>query len=143
MINSKIIRFWGAIDVIYVIWRVVTDIYESRIPFYNTFKDVIDVSVSFEHWLIFLGSMLTSLVFLTIVISGPLMIFHSKIGVYLSIVQAPFRLLLLLPPTMFFLKVIGDRFHFHILIVLFVIIFVELLKIYTQVNWLKNKGNAH
>lgn len=137
ILNSIIL--WGILDILLFIKIVITAVLSLDIPFYNEFIEVIEVALAFEEVSILLFTILTQLVVFSFIFSGVFMLLRKKVGVYLSIAQFPFRLFLVVPPTLFFLPSLGEFFS---LPVIFIVIFsgcIEIIKLTIQVLYLKNE----
>lgn len=137
MAYSKFIRFWGVLDVCYVLWVIYADLTSGRIPFFGYFVEAMDASSGFDLLPITMATIVGSLVNLTVIVSGILMLMLRKQGVYISLFQAPFRLFLIISPTLFFISKITDNFSIAGWFVLGIIAAVELFKVATEVMWLR------
>ena len=60
-----------------------------------------------------------------------------KVGVYISLVQLPFRLILLVPPTFFFIQ--SARGYLPGLLLITVIFILEVVKAITEILWLRSR----
>ena len=92
----------GGVDLCYVLWVVYADLTSSRVPFLDSVIDAVDASLGFGIALITAVTIVASLVHLTVIASGFLMLMLKVSGVYISLLQAPFRVFLAIPPTLFF-----------------------------------------
>lgn len=128
-------RFWGGLDVAYVLWRVFKDVLESKIPFFSSFVESLNVAVEFGQASILIMTGVSAVITLSIVVSGPLMLLLRRSGVYISIVQFPFRLTLLISPTFFFIQSAKD--YLPSLLLVAVILILEVVKLVTEIFWLK------
>ncbi|MDT4812820.1 hypothetical protein FQZ97_457860 [compost metagenome] len=93
--RCSIYRFWGLLDLFYVIRFVWLNLAQGRIPLYD---DVLDASQLGEHGpmamaLICLGVALN----LSISVSAVLLLAMHRLAFVLCLVQTPFRLLLVVP----------------------------------------------
>lgn len=90
-------------------------------------------------------SIFASLLAFSTVFSGFLMFKLKKTGVYLSLIQAPFRVLLVISPTLFFLSSLSGFVPDHEWIIYVAILAVEVLKIISECSWLKvnKKSKTH
>lgn len=134
---SLYVRFWGGLDVAYILWRVVKDISESNIPFLCAFSEAIGAAEEFGQTSILIMTVVAAVVTLSIVLSGPLMLALRKVGVYISLLQLPFRLTLLLPPTFFFIQSARDYLPSMLLIAM--IFILEIVKAITEILWLRSR----
>ena len=134
---SLYVRLWGGLDVVYILWRVVKDISESNIPFLSTFSGAFGAAEEFGQTSVLIMTVVSAVVTLSIFLSGPLMLALRKTGVYISLIQSPFRLALLAPPTFFFIQSAKDYLPSSLLIA--VIFILEIVKIITEILWLRSR----
>lgn len=100
---SVYVRLWGGLDTAYIQWRVVKDVLDLKVPFFSSFDESLSAAAGFGQMPILIVTAVGAVVTLSIVVSGPLMMALKRVGVYVSLVQLPFRLTLLIPPTFFFI----------------------------------------
>lgn len=145
MIMNKVIQksilLWGLIDLFYVVWIVFSAIQIGNVPFYSDFIENLNVAISFGEYYPVAMVVVTYSMQVTIVISALFMLLSKKIGVYISLIQAPFRIFLVLPFTFFFIVSIKKYVPFSMLYLVVFVYFLEFFKIYTQVGFLKIKKN--
>lgn len=132
---SVFVRVWGALDIAYVAWRVVSDISESKIPFIGNIMESYEVGGEFGIFSLQVLALIASLLILSMILSGPLMLFLRKAGVYISLVQFPFRIVLAVPPTFFFLQSLNEAIPSVVLIG--AILMLEVVKAVTEILWLR------
>lgn len=135
---SICVRLWGAMDVGYVLWRSAKDISESSFPFFGSFFEPLSAAETFGLTSVTILTGIAVVVTATILVSGPLMIMLNRAGVYLSLVQFPFRLAFMVPPTFFFVQSAGV--YLPIFAVVLVVMVLEVLKAVTQILWLRRGG---
>lgn len=133
---SIYIRLWGVLDIVYVLWNMLNDLEESKIPFIGSLSESLDSAAGFGQPLISILTYVAVILTLSIIFSGPLMLALIKVGVYISLVQFPFRLMLIMPPTFFFIQSAKDYISGPIIIGL--ILTLEIAKAVTEVIWLRN-----
>lgn len=134
---SLYVRFWGGLDVAYILWRVVKDVSESNIPFLGAFSEALGAGEEFGQTSVLIMTVVAAVITLSIVLSGPLMLALRKAGVYISLVQLPFRLTLLVPPTFFFIH--SARDYLPSLLLIAVILILEIIKAITEILWLRSR----
>jgi hypothetical protein len=134
---SRFIRLWGFIDICYVIWIIYEDIASEKIPFFDSFLSALDASTAFDQLGITVLTVTGFVINLSVIVSGILMLMLNKVGVYVSLLQAPFRIFLIIPPTLFFLTKAGDNMAVPGWILIVVVMIVEVVKIVTELAWLK------
>lgn len=132
---SICVRLWGALDIGYVLWRSAKDISESNFPFFGSFFEPLSAAEAFGLTSITILTGIAVVVTATILVSGPLMMMLNRTGVYLSLLQFPFRLAFIVPPTFFFIQSAGS--YLPIFSVVLAVMALEVLKAVTQVLWLR------
>lgn len=137
---SHMVVFWGSIDLAYVLWVLVGDTHRGDIPFFSSLANDISDAHSFH------GASFVALVVVghmakfSTLFSGMLMLASRKAGVYISLIQAPFRFFLIIPPTAFFIMAVEtSSIGFRVTLFGFVFL-VEVVKVYTEVMWLKDRS---
>ena len=139
MLNKlrKTVVYWGVIDLLYTCLVIITALMDGSIPYYTKIIQDFEVAAlignNFPNILI----MSTHLMLISIAFSGVLMTFSKRSGVYLSLLQSPFRFVLLLPPTFFFLLPLQESVPFLSMFLVVLIIVLEVLKIIMLLKWLK------
>lgn len=134
---SFYVRLWGGLDVVYILWRVVKDVSESNIPFLGVFSEALGAAEEFGQTSVLIMTVVAAVVTLSIILSGPLMLSLRKIGVYISLIQLPFRLTLLVPSTFFFIQ--SARDYLPSLLLIAVIFILEIIKAITEILWLRSR----
>ncbi|MCS4309398.1 hypothetical protein M2404_003770 [Rheinheimera pacifica] len=77
------------------------------------------------------------LLYLSIVISAPLLILKKKIGVILSLAQSPFRFTMIIQPTFFFLPIMLSFKDIGLFIIGAIVLLLEIAKVWLQISWLR------
>ena len=150
MINlKKITTIWGALDICCVLWFVVMHFLRGEIPFYHDVIGSVEISRHFQgSFLPIIGSVVSSLLYISLIFSGAYLLKHRKIGAYLSYIQVPFRMALLIPPSIFFiLWPIKEspvfQSQYSVIVLGFVLIILsEGLKLWSITRWRKQVMNA-
>lgn len=101
--QDKIIRFWGILDLAAIGWYVGFNLVKGEIPFYSDIVTAKSTSISFGAPMPLIIVSISLFLYLTLVFSGILLLKGSKYGAILSYFQCPFRLLTLMPISLFFL----------------------------------------
>jgi hypothetical protein len=84
------------------------------------------------------------LVYASLILSGVYLVKKKKLGAILSYIQTPFRLLFIIPPSIFFILWPLGYFSDKPQIVLGVVLVLlsEILKVFTVASWQKQLGSA-
>lgn len=94
---------WGVLDLLAIAWYVGWNIYYKRFPIFHDVKMIVDNATSFGvpalKYLFIFGI----LIYLSLIISGVYLIKLNKKGAIISYCQTPFRLLMVIPPSVFFI----------------------------------------
>jgi hypothetical protein len=101
--KKKIITLWGILDLTCLGWYVGWRIIHGQIPFYHDISRSMELNAVFgsPSWSII--TVFSLVLYLSLLLSGIFLIKHNRIGAILCYIQAPFRLLMLIPPSIFFL----------------------------------------
>ena len=96
--------FWGILDLLSMAWIVGMHIYRGEIPIVHDISSgTISIrSFGFPNYtfLIYIGVLL----FYSPILSGILLIVKKKAGLIVSYLQTPFRLVMIIPPSIFFIQ---------------------------------------
>lgn len=134
---SIFIRLWGGLDIAYVLWRVINDVSDSKAPYIGSLAESLSAAEGFGQTSMFILTAVGLVVTLSIIFSGPLMLMLSRVGVYVSLIQFPFRLLFLVPPTFFLVQ--SAREYLPSLLLIAVILILEATKVVTEILWLRSR----
>jgi len=134
--------FWGILDLLCIVWYVGMNIYRGNLPIVH---DIVQGSKTIKtFWfpnLIFL-SYIGILLYVSPLLSGILLILQKKAGLIVSYIQTPFRLIMIIPPSIFFiLWPLNDSFEKSLLLWFgFTLVFIsESIKISTLIVWNKRR----
>jgi len=129
--------FWGLCDLGSLIWYVGWRIYLGQFPFYYDLQQTAMIMRSTGDSLPVISCALSTLLYFSLALSGVLLIKKKISGAILGYIQTPFRLLILIPPSLFFIhwpwKYILDRptFAFGF----FLLLASEIFKVATLIIW--------
>ena len=135
-------KFWGILDLLSVFWYISWNVAHGHIP---VLIDIEKVSRNITNFGLpeynFL-SYVSVLLYLSPFLSGILLVLQKKAGLIISYIQTPFILVLIIPPSIFFilwpLKSIFEIPPLWLGIAL--IIMSETLKISTLILWNKRRS---
>jgi hypothetical protein len=141
-----LIRICGILDLASIAWYLSSRLLHGNLPFYP------EIAMSIQTGWAFGGSfaaiipiITTASVFLyaSLVFSGYLLIRLHRIGAVISYVQVPFRILTLIPPSVFFLLWPVGHFSYSTLLPKVVVVFglllgSEALKTIIVIRWHSN-----
>jgi hypothetical protein len=136
-----LIALWGLFDIITIGWRVGVDIYYGEIPFLYGIRKYWETNTSIYGYHPPLDVLVTPYVwtacYLSLIVSGIFFLRRHRFSAILSYIQTPFRLILFIPPSIFFilwpLKYIFDKPPIFLGIGL--VVLSEALKLYSVVRW--------
>lgn len=134
MYKLLLVRTFGTIDLVYLLWLLVVSITQGQIPIYDNFVSAWNAADAFEHWTMRIAPVLGLTVTLSLFLSGVLMLLGKKAGVWIALAQAPFRLTLVAPPTFFFL---AGQAWLGLAGSAVIMIGLEVVKIILLVRWLR------
>jgi hypothetical protein len=145
---SKIISFWGLCDLGYISWYLIWNIFQKQIPFYSDFIKSTEAASSLGYQLPIWLAVVTFILYLSMLFSSFYLLKRNKIGAILSYIQTPFRLLAIIPPSIFFivwpLKYIFDNPETIAAIITAVTLMLlsEIFKLTSVIIWHKNLKTA-
>lgn len=149
MMNIKrIIGIWGILDFCSIGWYLLWRILHGQMPFYADITASVDTARSFEHPSPIIITIISLLLNLTLIYSGCLLYYQKPIAAIVVYIQTPFRLITLIPPSVFFitwpLKYIFNNPKAISAIITFVtlILLSESLKTYSIFVWRRRFASA-
>lgn len=154
---ENIIKIWGLFDLFTFGKYLVLQIFHGQIPFYHDILKSIELNTTFGMPSLSLVTIFSVFLYISLLFSGYFLIKGNKIGAILSYLQAPLRLLTLIPPSIFFITwplkyffdsdsitkkmsaLIFDSETITALIVVTILLLLsESLKLYSVIKW-RNK----
>lgn len=140
--NKQIAIFWGVLDLLSIAWYVGVNILKGHFPILYDISQGSTTIKTFGFPNLAFLSYVSVLLYLSPVLSGLLLIFQKKVGLIVAYVQTPFRLIMIIPPSIFFiLWPLNDSLSQSTLLWLgFSLVFIsEIVKISTLSLWKKQK----
>jgi hypothetical protein len=144
----KVIWFWGICDLGSIAWFVGWNIVHKQIPFYHDIIQSHVTAASFGHPLPVVLTFISFICYISLILSGVLLMKRLILGAIVSYIQCPFRLLTFIPPSLFFIRwplkyiiktpdlSLGYSFtHPAIILVIALVLFSETLKMTTVIMW--------
>jgi hypothetical protein len=145
---NKAIRFWGICDLGSIAWFIGWRIFHKQIPFYHDILQSNVTATSFGHPLPSVLTYISIIFYMSLILSGFLLVKRLTLGAILSYIQCPFRLLTFIPPSLFFITwalqyiiktpnpSLDYSFnHPAIILVISLVLFSEALKMVTVIIW--------
>jgi hypothetical protein len=139
----KTITLWGILDLCSVGWYVGWRLLHGQIPFYHDLAKSIESASRFGIPSLSMITAFSLTLYVSLLFSGVYLIRHHKAGAILSYIQAPFRILALIPPSIFFI-IWPLKFLFNnpqsvlaISTLLLLLLLSESLKLYCVIGWRK------
>jgi hypothetical protein len=145
---KKMAALWGICDICSVGWYVGWRIFHGQIPFYHDIIKSIETNRSFGDPSLVLVTIVSLLLYVSLIFSGVYLIKVQKVGAILSYIQTPFRLLTLIPPSIFFISWPLKYFFSNpgtisaIGTLLFLVFLSESLKLWSIIRWHRYKAIA-
>ena len=127
----------------FVVWYLGMNISKGQIPLVHDISSGINTFNSFGFSNLAFLAYFSVLLYLSPILSGTLLLTKKKAGIIISYIQVPFRLLQLIPPSIFFiLWPLNSSMNKTIIIVLGILltIFSEIIKILSLIYW-NNKAH--
>lgn len=145
---KKVITLWGVCNLFSVGWYLGWRLIHGQVPFYYDIVKSIRTNTLLGDPSFSIITVFASMLYLSLIFSGVFLIRRHRAGAILSYIQTPFRILTLIPPSIFFiiwpLKYIFEKPDAISAIITGVILllFSETLKLYSVINWRKKRVNA-
>lgn len=141
---SKILIVWGVVDILCLSYIAIRDLLNNQVPFWHDVK----TSLSFaEVWaggeglegslsVAYVFVLISVLGLISIFVSAFLLLYKPRLGVYVSLVQFPFRLLTVISASLFPLAIIvpGGKMVYMLLF----LVATETLRVASLVFWLRS-----
>jgi hypothetical protein len=100
---NLIVFIWGIFDFAAIAWYLGWNLYIGKFPLINDIEKIADTSASFGLPYLSIFSYFAILIYASLILSGVYLVKHNKIGAIVCYIQAPFRLLFIIPPSIFFI----------------------------------------
>lgn len=140
---NRIITIWGILDLCAIGWYVLWRIFHQQMPIFFDVKKSIETAKSFEHFITIVITVLSLILYLSLIPSGILLLKKNKFAAIIAYIQTPFRIITLIPPSVFFITwplkhIFGDpKAILAIITFLILVMLSELLKIGSVLKWRK------
>lgn len=140
---NRIIIFWGILDICSIGWYFLWKIFHRQVPIYSDILQSFEMVHSMPYSIPIIITVISSLLYLTLIPSGYLLYKQKPIASKIVYFQTPFRLITLLPPSVFFvswpLKHIFEEPGATSALITLVILLIlsESLKISSVISWRK------
>ena len=150
---DKIILAWGIFDLSAVAWYMGWNIYYGKLPIAHDVQRIIENTTSLGMPSLMYVAFFGLLIYVSLLVSGFFLIKRKKAGCIISYFQTPFRLMMIIPPSIFFilwpLKYLFEKPQ--ILIGISLVVLSEICKLVTVIKWHKDfnsvepvsSGNSH
>jgi hypothetical protein len=145
---KKMIVLWGILDICSIGWYVGWRIFHAQIPFYHDVIKAIETTTSFGIPSLALLTIFSLFLYVSLIFSGVYLIKLHKVGAILSYIQTPFRLLTLIPPSIFFIGwplkdcFVNPGTISAIGTLLFLVLLSEIFKLWSIIWWHRHRTFA-
>jgi len=146
---KQITILWGICDICSIGWYLGWRIFHTQIPFYYDIIKSIDTNTAIGFPSLAIVTIFSLFLYVSLIFSGIYLIKLKKVGAILTYVQTPFRLFTFIPPSIFFITWPLKHFFRNpgpisaAGIVLFAIFLSEGLKLWTIIQWHRDKATPH
>lgn len=134
----------GDFDLLDIVWYMGWNIYHGKLPIANDVQLIIEKTTSFGLPSLMYVAFFWMLIYFSLLASGFYLIKRKRAGAIISYFQTPFRLIVVITPSIFFilwpLRYLFDKPPVFIGIIL--IILSELCKLFTVIQWHRSLGNV-
>jgi len=137
----KVIRWWGGIDLAFVVYYVGRTVNRAQIPIYSEIKQALQTSSSFGNSFPMIMTILGLALYISVIFSGVLLFQLKRTGAIIVYLQTPFRLALLMPSLFFISWPLFYLFGKTSLAVVAGIVLVltsESIKLFSVISWHKS-----
>ena len=148
MKKGNIITIWGLLDLSSLGWYIGWRICHMQVPFYHDISESLRNTTSFGLQSLSIITIISLLLYISLAVSGVLLIRKNRIGATISYIQAPFRLLTLIPPSIFFIlwplkyTFSNPKAVTAIITLVVLVLLSEALKLYSVITWHKQNTTA-
>lgn len=133
---ERITIFWGGCDLAFFAIYTISSLANGAVPFYsNSIEAINNVKAFGNSWPFFAITLLSLGLYLTIPVSGILLILRKRMGALLAYCQTPFRLGMVAPSVSFIFWPIGRMGETPLIISVIIAFLVEIIKILTLIKW--------
>ena len=141
---NQIILIWGILDFAAIAWYMGWNLYHKKFPLINDIEKIVDTSASFGLPYLSIFSYIVILIYASLILSGVYLVKHNKIGAIVCYIQTPFRLVFIIPPSIFFITwPLGYFFDKpHIVLGIILVLISEIIKLFTVAFWHKQLKSA-
>lgn len=131
-----IVQWFGVLDIALIGWVSIVSLRAGKFPFYSDLRESWKIAESFGGVSTALLALIPHVLLGSVLLTGILLLRKNKFGGYLALLQAPFRIMFVIQPSLFFLTLsagIGWVYWVQIAVVLA----FELLKLSVIWAWLR------
>ena len=132
----RVLYFWGGLDVVFVAIYMHGRMRQDEIPYVSDVAGLIRVLHDFDWFVMMLGSLGVAL-HLSIVCSSVFLVLGWRVGIYLSLVQIPFRIFYMFPSLSFVLMMAAYTPGFAPWLFFSLVVVSEVVKAYSLRRVLK------
>lgn len=141
MKDKSIIFVWGCFDLCSIGWYLTSSLLHGQLPLYHDIVKSVKTSASFGVPSLVILTVFSLLLYVSLAFSGVYLIQQKRRGAILSYIQTPFRVLAIMPPSIFFavwpFKYIfsNPRAISSVVVYFGIILISEALKTFSIVMW--------
>jgi len=141
----KVIRWWGIIDLVFVVYYLGSAVIKAKIPIYTEIKQAIQITSSYGNPLPMIMTCLGLALYISVIFSGVFLFQLKRTGAIIVYLQTPFRLALLMPSLFFIswpLVYLFGKTSLAVGIGIVLVLTSESLKLLSVISWHKSLKNA-
>jgi hypothetical protein len=135
---QKVIRCWGIIDLVFVVYYLGRSVTKAQVPIYNEIKQAFQTTSSFGNYFRMIITLLGLALYVSVIFSGLLLFQLKKPGAIIVYIQTPLRLALLMPSLFFILWPLSYLFGKTSLAIgtgIILVLASESLKLMSVISW--------
>jgi len=126
--SENILRFWGALDLFFILIMLYRDIESGLIPYYSYIVNSINTIDSYGNNLPIAFFLSTIILQLSIISSAVLLLLNHRWAKILCYSQIPFRLFLVVPSIPFILELGSKVFNNNAYVAVILLLLSEIVK---------------
>ncbi|WP_020674484.1 hypothetical protein [Geopsychrobacter electrodiphilus] len=137
---EKTVVFWGVCDLTFFVIYAVSSTLKGGIPYYT---NLIEALINIENtlggsWSFAAITFISLALFISIPLSGILLVLRKPSGAWMAYCQTPFRVVMVTPSIYFAFVILGRLDFLPPVAAILLFLISEIVKIYTLMKWQRN-----
>ena len=134
--RASVLMIWGLLDLGFFGWFVGTSLLAGHVPIYSNLRSAEEAATSFGSLFPIAVTALSTILYVSVLVSGTLLCLRKDFGVVLAYAQFPFRLAFVVP-SLFFIPWLVAPLPHRIAVAVSIVMIVgsELFKLWSLWFW--------